>query len=849
VLEDGAKGKSSEQGLIRQYFQNSSEACLVLDSRGRVRIANLQAQAMCRHASGLVGHEWTALFIPRGERVRIKAEFKRFLAAGTGKYEVGSRLQGTPHGEVEIIWSHIACRDEQSRETIILSTGRDITASLKEREERQVLLAASSASYGRSFFDNLVKSVALWLGADGVLVGRLVDNGRSVESISYYLDRKFSRRILYTVEGTPCHDSLKKGFLYYSEGIRRDYPNAYHLNRQKVEGYVGLPLKAPQGEVIGILLAVSRRKLELPSLARETLPLIAARLASDLLSSDAREDLIRSERRFRELFFNAPIAYQSLDVRGRIININQAWLDMLGYAREEVVGRPYVDFLPQNKRAQFPCSFRRMKQNGGMRGAELELQHKNGRRLLVSVDGNVVADAQGRFNRTYCMLTDITKRRKAEKTLEDERKKLSLSLEYEKIISGSASQLNSSESFQNTIDEILLVLGEKLRLDSAGFYRFDDPAGSAVRLSLWIRVETAMKKILPDTIQLSRYEGLFGRIRDGRDLIVDNLANVTPKIRQDLAVFGGAATYICPLVIAGLAKGFLVFLRRSQVRWAKEEIGALRLISDLIVGAWERHSHFQALLESERRRGEAVRLAEESARLASIGVLAAGITHEINQPLNAIKITSDSILLWNQMNQGILPEEFGDWLQLIPSHVNRIVDIIQQMRSYWVPTEKAEVRELNLNESIRKALSLVDTQLYNHGIHLDVLLAPGELILPGNAIHLEQVLINLVVNAMQALDTEQRRDKWIRVSTRRRVQNIILKVEDNGPGFKIPNVEKIFDPFYSTKRQGTGSGLGLAIVKRFVTEHGGSITASNGKEAGAVFTISLPARGNEGSTG
>ncbi|MCE5271566.1 PAS domain S-box protein [bacterium] len=831
--------------MIRKYFQDSAEACLVLDATGRVSVANTQAHGMCPRESRLVGREWTALFVTRSMRSRVKQEFLRFLAVGTGKYEIECKLPGSARVGGGIVWSHVACRDEITGGTVVLSTGRDIASNLKEREERQVLLASSSALYGRSFFDHLVKAVSLWLGADGVLFGRITDQGRRVESISYYLDRKHLRGIRYPLEGTPCADTLKTWFLHYPESVCLHYPKATNLSRLKMEGYVGLPLRGARGEVIGLLVAVSRRRLELPVFARETLPLIAARLASDLERCDAREDLVRSERRFRELFFNAPIAYQSLDVRGRILNVNQAWLDMLGYTREEVIGRPYIEILPRNKRGQFPCSFSRMKKMGGLRGAELELEHKSGRRLLVSVDGNVVMDAQGRFSRTYCMLTDITERRKAENALEEERKKLTLSLEYEKIISGSASQLNSSESFQNTIDEILLVLGDKLWLDSAGFYSFDEPAGTAVRLSLWVRVESALKKLLPESIQLSRYERLFKRILGGRDLIIDDIASVPDRNHSGLAVFGGSAIYVCPLVIAGLTKGFLVFLRRGTVRWAKEEIGALRVISDLIVGAWERHSHFQALLESERGRVEAVRLAEESARLASIGVLAAGITHEINQPLNAIKITTDSILLWIQMNQGLLPEEFGDWLQLIPAHVNRIVEIIQQMRSYWVPTEKAEVRELNLNESIRKALSLVDTQLYNHGIHLDIRLAAGELVLVGNAIHLEQVLINLVVNAMQALDTEQHRDKWIRVSTRRRQQRIILKVEDNGPGFKIPNVEKIFDPFYSTKRQGTGSGLGLAIVRRFVTEHGGSITAANGKKAGAVFTISLPAWGKE----
>src|SRR3989339_1984656 len=226
--------------------------------------------------------------------------------------------------------------------------------------------------------------------------------------------------------------------------------------------------------------------------------------------------------------------------------------------------------------------------------------------------------------------------------------------------------------------------------------------------------------------------------------------------------------------------------------------------------------------------------------MASIGVIAAGITHEISQPLNDIKIAADSVLIWNENNSRLLPDNFRRWLESISGNVNRISEIIEQMRTYWSSPTELSFSPLELNASIRHAITLVDHQLKAHNITLKIEESDTSLVIEGNKVNLEQVILNLVVNAIHALDTVDKLEKIIEIKINRLKSQAVIEVIDNGPGFPGINVQKLFDPFYSTKKPQLGMGLGLAIVKRFVEGFGGSVSARNIESGGAYFTVTIP---------
>ncbi len=129
-----------------------------------------------------------------------------------------------------------------------------------------------------------------------------------------------------------------------------------------------------------------------------------------------------SEMRFRLLFENAPLGYQSLDQNGRFIEVNQAWLNLFGYQREEVIGRSFGDFLPPDWKGHFQENFPRFKAIGEILGIEFEMVKKDGSRVTVSIDGKISKDEQGHFLRTHCILSDISNRKAHEKALMASRK-------------------------------------------------------------------------------------------------------------------------------------------------------------------------------------------------------------------------------------------------------------------------------------------------------------------------------------------------------------------------------------------------------------------------------------------
>lgn len=253
----------------------------------------------------------------------------------------------------------------------------------------------------------------------------------------------------------------------------------------------------------------------------------------------------------------------------------------------------------------------------------------------------------------------------------------------------------------------------------------------------------------------------------------------------------------------------------------------------------------EARQEAEKKHIQAVKHAERSARLASIGVMAASITHEINQPLNAIKVTSDSIQYWHKRNPGALPEPFTKQLDIISQSVQRIVEIIEHMRAFWVIPGSPKISEVNINQAVKNALSLTRQQLRAHSIQELIKMETEPLIVKGNLVHFEQIIVNLVVNAIHALDAKKKEDRKIEINTFKEETFALLVIRDNGPGLPTEDKSKLFEPFFSTKSSGESMGLGLAIVKRYIDKYGGKVTAANHVGGGAQFIIKFPLALNE----
>lgn len=267
---------------------------------------------------------------------------------------------------------------------------------------------------------------------------------------------------------------------------------------------------------------------------------------------------------------------------------------------------------------------------------------------------------------------------------------------------------------------------------------------------------------------------------------------------------------------------------------------SLQLHEQLYSGSiTQRIAGLEATYRLERTELETKRLFEQQARLASIGVMGAGITHEINQPLNAITINADG-MLFKDDREKVLPREYRESVEQIHQAAMRIDEIVKHMRSFWSRPDYLKHDSFDLNEGIGTALGLIRSQVASHGIALDTALCAGPVPVMGISIHLQQIVINLVINAMHSLDSRPSGEKRITLTTATDGAVARLTVCDTGVGLPPGVEDRIFDPFYSTRPAGEGMGLGLAIVRSFIEEMKGSIECDNRPGGGARFSITLP---------
>jgi C4-dicarboxylate-specific signal transduction histidine kinase len=226
----------------------------------------------------------------------------------------------------------------------------------------------------------------------------------------------------------------------------------------------------------------------------------------------------------------------------------------------------------------------------------------------------------------------------------------------------------------------------------------------------------------------------------------------------------------------------------------------------------------------------------QAGKLATLGELTTGVAHELNNPLNNIGLFVGNAV--DRINLGeIEPAALRAELRKAMEQLRKATEIISHLRTFGraatIVYEPVEVVPV-----IERALSLMHEQLRLRQIQVAVEPGTEPIVVQGNAIQLEQVFVNLLTNARDALaGGEQKR---IRISCVRRPPMAVLTFADTGPGVPPDLEQRIFDPFFTTKEVGAGTGLGLSITYGIVTEHAGTIAYAAPRRGGAEFTIELP---------
>ena len=246
-------------------------------------------------------------------------------------------------------------------------------------------------------------------------------------------------------------------------------------------------------------------------------------------------------------------------------------------------------------------------------------------------------------------------------------------------------------------------------------------------------------------------------------------------------------------------------------------------------------------IDDQKRAEEALRQAAaelaHANRISTMGQLSASIAHEVNQPIAAALMNAGTAARWLARQPPNL-EEARQAIDHIINDGKRAADIVSRIRNFSqnAPAQKGD---LEINEAILEIIGLTRVATSDHGVLVKLQLSDGLPPLVGDRVQLQQVILNLIMNAVEAMGEASEGPRELLISTSgAELGSVLVAVSDSGPGLPHANPERIFEAFYTTKA--SGLGMGLSICRSIVEAHGGRLWATPNQPSGAVFCMMLP---------
>jgi C4-dicarboxylate-specific signal transduction histidine kinase len=273
----------------------------------------------------------------------------------------------------------------------------------------------------------------------------------------------------------------------------------------------------------------------------------------------------------------------------------------------------------------------------------------------------------------------------------------------------------------------------------------------------------------------------------------------------------------------------------GQYRWQILLIAAALVAQSFLIGGlfYEHRRRRNAEVEARRRIADLALMNRRSA----IGETSASIAHEINQPLTAITLNSETALIYLAKKAPNL-KEVTELVQSIAIDCLRVSQVVASVRAMFKKDTPDRIL-LDINDVIHEVLTLLRVELDGHGVVVKTSLAEGLPHLLADRVQMQQVILNLIRNASEAMSSTAAGERilWLR-SAATDAGECIVEIEDSGPGIEPEKMERIFEPFFTTK--GTGMGMGLSICRSIVEAHGGRLNARLVRGRGMAFEIRLP---------
>jgi PAS domain S-box-containing protein len=537
------------------------------------------------------------------------------------------------------------------------------------------------------------------------------------------------------------------------------------------------------------------------------------------------EALRASDLHFRQFVDGIPALVAVMNAAGEVELVNRQVLEYFGKTLEELKNWATGGAVHRDDLSGVVAAWRRSVETGHPYESEHRQRRADGVYRWFHARALPLRDAEGRVFRWYVLQTDIDDRKRAESLLSAEKRSL-------EMISGGASLNAILEDLCNTIDaEASDVISSVLLMDPDG-KRLWPGAGPRVPPKY-------IDAIVPVTIGPGVGSCGTAAFRKKQVIVSDIAADPLWAPFRDIAVSNGLrAAWSQPLVSKDnqVLGTFCTYYAQPRSPSSSD----LRLI--------EGAGHI-ALIAIQAERSQAARKEAEDAlrdaqadlarvtRMTTMGELVASIAHEVNQPLMAIVTNAETCLSWLASDPPQLDEARKAAGRIVRDG-HRAGDIIKTIRAL-ARKSRPEMTDLDLNDVIAEVLVLTRGELRRHDVSLETELSGGLEPVMGDRIQVQQVLLNLVMNGIEAMNAIMDRPRVLRVSSQiDGPGSVLIAVTDTGTGFDPTKVDRIFDAFFTTKPE--GMGMGLSICRSIVEAHGGRLWASPNPPHGSVFQFTMP---------
>jgi len=783
-LRDLTQFRGIEWTRMQQALSGTAAIVFAKDTEGRYLFANRQFAEMAgRPLDEVLGRRDTEVLTPKLAEEYRRNDSQVLAERRPLDFEEHGVFDGEPR--IYLTLKFPLLRADGSAYGV-WGIATDITARKRTEEALHHAALAVAQADGEGLVQALTRYLATILKVDIALIGVIEGDGddRRVRTIGRYGDGVYLENFTYPLSTTPCQTVLD-GFRCYPSGVREAFPNSHGLGPARIEGYAGFPLRGSEGQLLGVIAVLSRTPLENEALIESVLRIFAGRAAGEIERRRAEDALRQSEASYRAMFDASEDAILVHDWdTGAIVDVNPKACSAYGFTAEEMMGllpsQLSSGIHPYTKETTVSLIER------AKAGIPITIEwHRRNKDGALHWDEVHIKPAEIAGKRRILAFTrEITARKLAEQALRESEE------QYRAIFNASVDGMVLFNSAGQVVDV------NEAFAQMHGFAMDDLIGGDCERF-------------VPEE-----------RRADCKRMVRAALSGNPVRGESVACRFGGST--------------FDVEVHAVPMQY-RNEPHVLAIVRDL----------------TERKRQEARRTQLEAQlrqaqKMEAIGHLTGGIAHDFNNLLASIM---GYVVLATEREAAHGDAKLARYLEQAQLSCERARDLIRQMLTFS-RGQRGEARPLALGAAIRDATRLLRASFPSTvEMHADLdAELPAVLIDP---VQLEQVLLNLCINArdaMQANGTVRVATGWRRgysavcASCRQTLDGdfVELAVADTGPGITGTVLDRMFEPFFSTKEVGKGSGMGLATVHGIVHDHHGHVVVESSAGAGTTFRVLLP---------